>query len=135
MNWQVRNQLSMMSTFFSPEMIDEAGRIRGGCVALTGFAKDNTPEVVAVLQTGGSNFPGIFMRAYLTSSQAHIVGEVEGVSLYREQRIGGPAVPQQQERDYGPVMAHVPGALLFGSSVDSLSEVIRRARGRAPTRR
>jgi hypothetical protein len=131
-NWQVRNHLTGLGVFLGSETINEAGRIRGGFVALTGFAKDGTPEVVAVLQTGSSNFPGLMMRIVLTESWTHIVGEVEGVPLYRQRmQIFAPGGPQPQERESGPVMAQLPGTLPFGSSVDSLKEVIRRSKGKS----
>jgi hypothetical protein len=129
--------LGMLGMFLSPEMLDEAGRIRGGFIALTGFAKDGTPEVVGVLQSGGSNFPGMYMRAFLSFAQPRLVGEVEDVPLFREMSYsyatkpaaaGAPA--QMEQRESGPVMARMPGLLLFGSTVDSLKEVIRRAKGK-----
>ncbi len=127
--------LGILNLFLSPEMVDEASRIRGGFVALTGFAKDGTPEVVGVLQTGGSNFPGIYMRAFLSFARPRLVGEVEGVPLYRELSYYYEAKPggggQSGRRESGPVMGKLPGLLLFGSSVDSLKEVIRRAKGKS----
>jgi hypothetical protein len=135
-SWQ-REMLGMVGMFLSPEMLDEAGRIRGGFVALTGFAKDGTPEVVGVLQSGGSNFPGMYMRAFLSFAQPRLVGEVEGVPLFREMSYSyatkpaaAGALPQMEQRESGPVMARMPGLLLFGSTVDSLKEVIRRAKGK-----
>jgi hypothetical protein len=132
--WQ-RSMLAMLSMFLSPEMLDEAGRIRGGFIALTGFAKDGTPEVVGVLQSGGSNLPGMYMRGFLSFAQPRLVGEVEDVPLFREmsysyaaKQPGGPA--QMEQHESGPVMARMPGLLLFGSTVDSLKEVIRRAKGK-----
>src|SRR5260370_40318790 len=61
--------IGIFGLFFSPEMINEAGRIQGGAVALTGLAKDGTPQVVGLLQSGDSNLPGLYLRAYLTFSQ------------------------------------------------------------------
>jgi hypothetical protein len=135
--WQ-REMLAMLGMFLSPEMLDEATRIRGGFIALTGFAKDGTPEVVGVLQSGGSNFPGMYMRAFLSFSRPHLVGEIEGVPLFRDvsyvyvsKPVPAGAAPEMEQRESGPVMAQVPGLLLFGSSVDSLKEVIRRAKGKS----
>jgi hypothetical protein len=134
-SWQTE-MLGVLSMFLSPEMLDEAARIRGGFIALTGFAKDGTPEVVGVLQSGGSNFPGMYMRGFLSFSRPRLVGEVEGVSLFREVSYtytskpgGGP--PQREQRENGPVLGQMPGLLLFGSSVDSLKEVILRAKGKS----
>ncbi|HTU19849.1 MAG TPA: hypothetical protein VMG10_17435 [Gemmataceae bacterium] len=130
-----RELLSMLSVFLSPEAINEGGRIGGGFIALTGFAKDDTPEVVGVLQTGSSNLPGMIMRGFLTSSRTHIVGEIESVPMYREvMRIYRKAAAGQandEERESGPVVAQLPGLLLFGSSVDSLKDVIRRAKSKS----
>src|SRR5262249_27585556 len=133
-SWQSQ-MLGMLSLFLSPEMLDEAARVRGGFIALTGFAKDGTPEVVGVLQSGGSNFPRLYIRRFLSFSGAALVGEVEGVPLFREVQYiysskpgGGP--PQREQRENGPVLGQMPGLLLFGSSVDSLKEVIRRAKGK-----
>jgi hypothetical protein len=138
---QHRELLTFSSIFLCPEAINEAGRIRGGFIALTGFAKDNTPEWVGVLQTGSSNFPAIIMRAFVTETSPKMVGEVEGVSLYREKRYvyapipaapgGQPGMPRQpEERESGPVIGQMPGLILFGSSVDSLKAVIQRAKSK-----
>src|SRR5262249_18774495 len=137
-SWQ-SEMLGMLGVFLSPEMLDEAARVRGGFIALTGFAKDGTPEVVGVLQSGGSNFPGMYMRGFLSFSRARLVGEVEGVPLFRDVSYvytskpgGGPGAPPQMERrENGPVMGQMPGLLLFGRSVDSVKEVIRRAKGKS----
>jgi hypothetical protein len=138
-SYWTRSELTALSVFLCPEMLEEAGRARGGFVALTGFGKDNMPNVVGVLQSGTSNMPGIFMRAFSTSSMVHLVGEVEGVALFREKlrMYGAPKPglpgqqPQLQERDSGPVVGRLPGLILFGSSVDSFKDVIRRAKGKS----
>lgn len=132
MDWRVRNQLSMLSVFCSPELIAEAGRIRGGFVALTGFAADGTPEIAALLQTGDSNLPSLVLRTYLIESRTRIVEEVEGVPLFRERieffRKGGPG---GEVRETGPVFAQLPKMVLLGSSVNGLKEIIRRAKGKS----
>ncbi|MGH7222619.1 MAG: hypothetical protein ACRELF_05290, partial [Gemmataceae bacterium] len=132
-----QEMLGMLSMFLSPEMLEEAGRTRGGFVALTGFAKDGMPEVVGVLNSS-SNFPGLYMRAFLSFARPRLVGEVEGVPLFREvsyvyRRVqpGGGNPPEPEWRESGPVMGRLPGLLLFGSSVDSLKDVIRRAKGKS----
>ena len=78
----VGEEVSILSTLFSPEMIDEAGRIRGGAVALTGVSKEHGPEVVGILQAGDSNLPTLYMRAYLTFSQVQVVGEVNEFQIF-----------------------------------------------------
>ncbi|MHB1427015.1 MAG: hypothetical protein ACYC3I_27990, partial [Gemmataceae bacterium] len=135
-SYQKRVQLEILSVFLCPEGINESGRIGGGVIALTGIAKDNTPEVVGVLQTGSSNLPGMMMRVFLTEELLKLVGEVEGVPLYRETNLEYRSVapgqpPKMEERQVGPVVGQMPGMILFGSSVDSLKGVIRRAKGKS----
>ncbi len=135
-----RDQLSMLGLFLCPESLEEAGRLRGGFVALTGFDKDNTPHIAALLQSGTSNLPGIVMQAFLTGSMARRIGEIEGVPFYREQmRIyrkmdaGAPAPvgPDFEERDYGPVVGRMPGSILMGSSTGAFNGILRRAKGKS----
>jgi hypothetical protein len=136
LDWMVRERVGVFGLFLSPEVLNEAGRLQGGTVALTGFAKDGSPEIIGILQSGDSNAPGLYMRAYLTFSDAAIMGEVEGVTLYRERRViyrnfkGKEEVPQQEVRETGPVMATLPGMLLFGSSTEVVKDVIRRYKGK-----
>ncbi len=126
-------EVGIVGLMFSPEMIAEAGRIGGGAVALTGFSKDGTPEVVGLIQTGDCNFVGLFARSFTLLSQAQIVAEVEGVALYREKRQifrkkGDEAPPEEVER--GPVVAQLPGLVILASSTDAVKDVIRRAKGK-----
>ena len=80
------NETAMISILFSPEMINECGRIQGGAVAVTGVTKDG-PEIVGVVLAGDSNLPTFYMRAMLTADfNVHGVAEVEGVRIYRERR-------------------------------------------------
>lgn len=132
-SYRQQEKLGMLSVFLSPEMLDEANRIRGGFIALTGFAKDGTPEVVGVLHSGTSNLPGMYMRGFQIFGQPNLVGEIEGVSLYREvhEIFRGGAPPQSERHETGPVLGRLPNLLLFGSSVDSLKGVIRRAKGKS----
>lgn len=137
LSYRRRDELMVLNMFLSREMLDEAGRAGGGFVAVTDFGKDNLPNVVGVLQNGTSNMPGIFLSAFSTSSMVHLVGEVEGVPLFREKirmygrpPAGPGGAPQVQERDSGPLVGRLPGAILFGSSVDSCKDVIRRAKGK-----
>jgi hypothetical protein len=145
--------LAALGAFLSPEVIREAGRIRGAAVALTGLGKEkDMPEFVAVILPGESNAPGFLMRLILATSATRSttsdgkgrtevrtsfepVGEVGGVRLYRqvERRLTGPAAPGGPEgkpevRQRGPACAMLPGALLVGSP-DAVRDVIRRAQG------
>ena len=52
------NEAAMMSLLFSPEMINECGRVQGGVVAVTGINKDG-PELVGVVLAGDSNLPDV----------------------------------------------------------------------------
>ncbi len=135
-----RDRLNVLGLFLCPESLAEAGRLRGGFVALTGFDKDNTPHVAALLQSGTSNLPGIVTQMFLTGSSARKVGEIEGVPFYRQQmRIyrrmkadaPGAAGPAFEERDFGPAVGRLPGAILMGSSVEALNGVVRRAKGKS----
>lgn len=132
--YRQQEMLGMLSMFLSPEMLDEIGRTRGGFVALTGFAKDGTPEVVGFFKSS-SNFPALYMRAFLSFARPRLVGEIEGVPLYREVYAiarANPGLPRQSEwKESGPVMAELPGTILFGSTADSLKSVIRRVRGKS----
>jgi hypothetical protein len=137
LSYRRREELTVLNVFLCREMLDEAGRVGGGFVAMTDFGKDNLPNVVGVLQNGTSNMPGIFLSAFSTSSMVHLVGEVEGVPLFREKMrmynlppAGPGEAPQFQERDSGPLVGRLPGAIVFGSSVDSCKDVIRRAKGK-----
>ncbi len=139
-SYRVRDRLSMLGVFLCPESLAEAGRLRGGFVALTGFDKNNSPHVAALLQSGTSNLPGIVTQMFLTGSSARKVGEIEGVPFYREQmriyrRIDseapGAAGPDFEERDFGPAVGRLPGAILMGSSVEALNGIIRRAKGKS----
>lgn len=130
--WMIEN-LGLMSLFFSPESIAEAGRLGGAAVALTGFSKDGTPQVVGLIQTGDSHMVGLYLRGFLLLSTSHIVAEVEGIPLYREKdhvpRKPGDPGPEWEES--GPVLAQLPGLLIVGSSVEVVRDVIRRARGKS----
>jgi hypothetical protein len=75
--------VSYLGMFFSPEGIRDFGKTRGGAFAITGINKDG-PEYVAVLLTGDSTLPRLFMRAVLSFDRMYIVQEVGGVNIYRE---------------------------------------------------
>ena len=40
---------------------------------------------LGLMAAGDSNLPTLYLRAYLTFSHVRVVGDVEGVTLYREQ--------------------------------------------------
>jgi Protein of unknown function (DUF3352) len=134
---------SMLGTFLGPEGLAEAGRLKAGCVALTGFDKNHTPEFLWVLMSGESNAPGFVMRAILTENRNMRSSEkVSGVALYQElnwrtqfkDRIfkdkDGPPVREQPEPKYsGPTYALMPGMLLIGSNSATVRDAVLRARG------
>jgi hypothetical protein len=118
---------------FSPEFILDAGRMQGGAVALTGFSKDRSPEVVGVMLTGESVFPGLIMRSSLVHGDIRVVGTVEGVEMYRQISYiykptpkGADRPPDREEHESGPVMAMSSGAVILGSSTDAVGDVLRR---------
>ena len=121
----------------SPEVINECGRVEGAAVAVTGVNKDG-PEVVGVILAGDSNLPTFYMRGELSMGLAgRSVGEVEGVRIYRERRqnfqpnpAGAPPQPPKWE-DSGPFMALAGPAVIFGSSLDGVQDVIRRYKGKS----
>lgn len=146
-------EMAIMGTLLSPEIVRELGRIQGVAFAITGIDKElQGPEFVAIVLTGDSNVPGLIMRGFLTSYGYGVmssngtqttemraafegVGEEEGVKLYRivERRTvrtnagGGEGKPEV--RPTGPVMAMMPGALMIGSSA-RVKEVIQRSNNR-----
>jgi hypothetical protein len=131
--------LNVYGLILSPEFLSEAGRLRGAAVALTGVGKEG-PEYVALLQTGASNVPGLYMRAYLVSNSAvRIRGTIEGVTLYGERhriwkkksdpfpRPAPDQPPPYQEST--TTYATLPGMVLIGTE-GAVKEVIRRAKGK-----
>ena len=76
-------EVAMFSLLLSPETLAEAGRLESAALAVTGFTKDNEPEIVGFVLAGRSNAPTFFLRAYLSMDDVHIVDEVEKVPLYR----------------------------------------------------
>jgi hypothetical protein len=131
------NMYAAESILVSPEMINECGRIQGAIVAVTGVTKDG-PEVVGVVMAGDSNFPTFFMRAMLTANfNVRSVAEVEGVRIYRQHSqvfrapvaAGVPMAPQWE--DQGPFMALLPSTIVYGSTVESIQDVVRRFKGKS----
>ncbi len=131
------NEAAVMSLLFSPEMINECGRVQGGVFAVTGVNKDG-PEVVGVVLAGDSNLPTFYLRAMLTADfNVRSVAEVEGVRIYRERRqIYHPALPGQPPpmptwEDSGPFMALLPSTVVLGSSAQGVKDVIVRFKGKS----
>jgi len=137
---------SMLGTFLGPEGLTEAGRIKAGCVAVTGFDKKQGPEHLGVLLTGDSTLPGFAMRAILTSNRnIRSVEKVSGVTLFREidwrRRFTdlfdkdkpvdrSPEEKADPDSNYtGPTYALMPGMLLVGSNRVAVRNAVLRARG------
>jgi hypothetical protein len=119
-----------------PEALSEISRFRGGAIAVTGFPGDpgKDPDFVGVLQTGPSNLPAIFMRDLMSVPFGKKVAEVEGVRLYKSRLQPYEVVPdgkQEGNREFGPVMALMPGLVIVGSSSEAVGDVIRRWKGKA----
>ena len=122
----------------SPEIINECGRVQGAALAVTNVNKDG-PEVVFVILSGDSNLPTFYMRGMLSmSTGGHSVGEVEGVRIYRQrtEKFSPPAAPGQPPapptwEDSGPYMALTGPAVIIGSSLDGVKDVIRRYKGKS----
>jgi hypothetical protein len=133
----VLQEVAMFSLFASPETIAEAGRLQGGALALTGFTKDNEPEIVGFLLAGQSHAPGFFLRAYLSIDTVRIVEEVEKIPLFRQHERdfrrpvapGGP--PQGEPEETGPTFALLPDAVVIGSTTSSVREVVQRYKSKA----
>jgi hypothetical protein len=149
LGWRTEN-VAMLGTLLAPEMFSEAGRLQGALLALTGISKAG-PEYVAVILSGSSNAPTLYMRAYLAAdSSIRGRGEVEGVGLYRARRRNWRktekyypkekatdkgervAPPAPVYEDDGPTFALLPGGVVFGTEA-SVKEVIRRAKGKGST--
>jgi hypothetical protein len=135
------NDMAMWGTFFSPEGIAEAGRLRGAAVAVTGLAPDGQPEVVGVILSGDSHLPGFIARAVLTSeTNMRSVAEVEGTRVYRALRRdfemvagpkGNPAPPAPRPLVYqGPAIALTRDMVILASTPELVGDVLRRARGK-----
>ena len=130
-------EYSTVALLLSPEVINECGRIRGAAVAVTNVNKDG-PEIVGVILAGDSNLPTFYMRGELSMGLGgRSVAEVEGVHIYRERRQkyeqfvpGQPPQPPTWE-DSGPFMAMSGEAVILGSSLDSVKDVIRRWKGKS----
>ncbi len=118
-----------LALFAFPEVLAEFRRFQGGAVALTGFTKENEPEIVGVLLPGDSNIPTLVLRVYLAFEEdIRIVEEVEGVKIYREKHEGADGGLFGQFT--GPAFAVAQGAVIIGSTSDSVKDVIQRIKGK-----
>jgi hypothetical protein len=135
--WQLM-EVAGYTMFLSPEMIAEAGRLRGAAVAVTGFTKEREPVVVGIVLSGESQAPTFFLRVYLTMDQVYKVADVGGVALYRARhqdfavkQIPGQPPPPPVVRDSGPTFALLPHAVVIGSTPESVKDVVLRAQGKS----
>jgi hypothetical protein len=135
-----RMMFSMMGVLISPEGVAEYGRLGGGAVAVTGWNKEDGPEVVGVVYPGDCNLFMMYMRGYLAAdSEIRILDKVEGVNLYRARGRdyrkqafgpGGAPPPQPPITDRGPTFALMPGLVVIASTPRAAREVVRRAKGK-----
>jgi hypothetical protein len=131
--------LGGMGTLISPEALAEVGRTGGGAVALTGWSKDDGPEVVGVIYPGDSNLVMLFLRTIIAEDgQMRITDKVEGVNLYRARGRdffapnpppGGAAAPPPI-KDKGPTYALMPGLAIIASTPKAAKEAVLRAKGK-----
>ncbi len=130
-----------LGMFFSPEVLRDLGKLRGGAFAVTGFTKEG-PDFVAVLLTGESGMPRVLLRGELGGGQIFIVHEVAGVPIYRHKsgpvrnwkssKEGGRVeLPPLPPREYGPAMAMTPGMIVMGSSKELVGDAILRSKGKS----
>lgn len=131
--------IATLSAFAGPEALAEYRRIQGAAFAITGLNKKNEPELAFVLLAGDSHIPNFIMRMYLTvDPMIRPAGKVEGVTMYWEKRRvfnrvgpGGAAPPPQPpESIRGPIFAAPPGAVIVGSSVETVGDIIKRMKGK-----
>lgn len=126
----------------SPEALAELGRVGGGAVALTGYGKDDGPEVVGVIYAGESNLVMMYFRAFIAADwEMRIADKVEGVNLYRARGRDyralppnpGAGVPPPAEppiKGKGPTIALMPGLAIIASTPKAAKEAVRRAKGK-----
>ncbi len=131
--------VGMLSAFAGPEALAEFKRMQGAAFAMTGLNKKNEPEWAVVLLAGESNVPNFIMRMFMTVDfQLRSAGIVEGVPIYYERphvfnRVGpggaAPPAPMPQEIT-GPIYANPQGAVIVGSSVEAVSDLVKRMKGK-----
>jgi hypothetical protein len=131
-----------MGMLLSPEALAEFGRMGGGAVALTGWSKEDGPEVVGVVYPGECNLIMMYFRTFLAAdSEMRIAEKVEGVNLYRargrDYRVlspnppgGGAPPPPPPIKDKGPTIALMPGLAIIASTPKAAREAVRRAKGK-----
>jgi hypothetical protein len=133
--------LGMISAFAGPEAMAEAARMQGAAVALTGIDKKGDPEIVGVVLPGQSNVPGFILRMFMTAdSTMRPAGTVEGVTIFGEiprnfMRAvpaggGAPPPPPPPSKPEAPFVASLPGAIIIGSSLDNVGDVVKRIKGK-----
>ncbi len=142
-----RQGIGMASMFASPEFLAEAGRLQGAAFAIVGLNKKQEPEMVFVLLSGESNFPGIMLRTILAELDTRIAAEVEGTPIFgfkpmmfRQVAAGAvanpaapgapPAPPPPPPPLEAPFIAKIPGAIIMGGNTDSVSDVVRRIKSK-----
>jgi hypothetical protein len=135
--WALQD-VGIFGIFLSPEVLAEGARLQGAAVAMTGVTKDREPEVVGIVLAGDSHGPTFVLRAFLTMDDFRTVADVNGVKLYRGLRrdfmavkpVVGQPPPPPALREYGPVCAMLPGAVIVGSTTESVKQVVSRLQGR-----
>jgi hypothetical protein len=134
-----------LTMILTPEALAEVTRLKGAAVAVTSMPKGpgEYPEIVGVVLTGESNVPGMFLRGMLTMDRYHKVAEVEGIKIYRhryrqfEEKVqGGPGfevrpLAKPKYHEVGPAIAIPPGAIVVGSTTESVGNVIKRMKAKA----
>lgn len=139
----VLQEVSGFGLMLSPEVLSEAARLQGAAVAITGFDKENQPEIVGFVLAGQSHAPTFAMRAYLSMDQLRVVTEVDKVPLYRQHGIdfrnfqpvapGGAAPQPQAPAFHGPTFALLPGMIVIGSTTESVKEIVHRFQAKTAT--
>jgi hypothetical protein len=133
-------ELGAAGLFLSPEVVQEAQRLQGMGVALTGLGERGEPEFVVVGLPGESNIPRLVFRALLTMERVKPSATVEGVTVFRPfrnvdgkpGRDRGPVVDGKLGVDVGPAFAMMPQALIMGSP-GAVKDAILRIKGKAKT--
>jgi hypothetical protein len=93
---QKKNQEAYLFAWMcSTEFIDEFGDLQGGFAALTGFTRNDEPEVVGVLKTGKNRMiPLVFRFAMIEEGDFRCIARVEGIPIFQ---IGDAKKPEQPE--------------------------------------
>lgn len=132
-----REMIGVFSAFAAPEALAEFSRMQGAAVAFTGMTKEGDPDITGIILAGESNVPGFFLRVILTAEGSmNKAGEVEGVVIYGcRSRVfravgpgGAPAAPAPPLES--PFIANLPGVIVIGSSLPTVSDVVKRIKGK-----